>query len=88
VERVVLGVGPWQRRCSTGVDGTQHVVVGEEVIEAQILDREPNPSDSDWIASQLGLGIDDADLHVVTLPHDDDRPSRGRRPELPVRMGT
>lgn len=55
VERILLGAGAWQRRCSVGVDGTQYMVVGKKVIETQILDCPPNPSNSDWIASKLDL---------------------------------
>ena len=39
VERVVLGVRAGQRRRPIGVHGTEHVVVGEEVVEAEVLDR-------------------------------------------------
>ena len=65
VERVVLGVGARQRRRSIGVNGTEHVVVGEEVVEAQVLDRSPDPPNRGRISSKLGLRVDDADLHGV-----------------------
>ncbi len=39
VKRVVLGVAAGQRRRSIGVNGTEHVVVGEEVVEAEIFHR-------------------------------------------------
>ena len=39
VERVVLGVRAGQRRCAIGVHGAEHVVVGEEVVKAEVLDR-------------------------------------------------
>jgi hypothetical protein len=42
MERVVLGVGAGELRSSTGVDGAEHMVVGEEVVEAQVLDRPTN----------------------------------------------
>ena len=43
VERVVLGVGAGDRRYAIGVDGAEHVVVGEEVIKAELLDRSSDP---------------------------------------------
>ena len=63
MKRILLRVRPRERRRSVGVDGTQHMVVGKEVIETQILDCPPNPSNCDWIASKLDLGVHDADLH-------------------------
>ena len=63
VERVVLGVGARQRRRSIGVNGTEHVVVGEQVVEAQVLDRSPDPPNRGRIPSKLVLRVDDADLH-------------------------
>jgi hypothetical protein len=38
MEWVVLGVGAHELRRSTGVDGAEHMVVGEEVVKAQVLD--------------------------------------------------
>ena len=63
VERVVLGVGARQLRRSIGVNGTEHVVVGEQVVKAQVLDRSPDPPNSARISSKLDLRVDDADLH-------------------------
>jgi hypothetical protein len=45
------------------VNGTEHVIVGEEVVKAQILDCRPDPPNSGRIPSKLGLRVDDADLH-------------------------
>jgi hypothetical protein len=44
-EPVTLRVGacPYQR--SIGVNGTEHVVVGEEVVKAQVVYRFANPAD-------------------------------------------
>ena len=39
VERVVLGVRAGQRRCAIGVHSAEHVVIGEEVVKAEVLDR-------------------------------------------------
>ena len=46
-----------------GVNGTEHVVVGDKVIKAQILDRSPEPPNSGRISSKLVLRVDDPDLH-------------------------
>jgi hypothetical protein len=62
VERVVL-CGAHERRRSIGVNGPEHVIVGEEVVKAQVLDRSPNPSNSARISSKLVQRGDDADLH-------------------------
>ena len=45
------------------MNGTEHVVVGEEVVKAQVLDRSPEPPNSGRISSKLDLRVDDADLH-------------------------
>ncbi len=50
------------RRDQGWPSGTEHVVVGEEVVEAQVLDRSPNPPDSGRISSKLVLWVDQADL--------------------------
>ena len=79
VERVVLGVGPSQRRRPIGMNGTEHVVVGEEVVKAQVLDRFPNPPNSGRVSSKLVLRVDDADLHgrqPATDPVPDDPKER------------
>ena len=63
VERVALGVGAGQRGRPTGMNGTEHVVVGEKVVKAQVLDRSPDSPDSARISAKLGLRVDGADLH-------------------------
>jgi hypothetical protein len=67
VERVVLGVGARQLRRSVGVNGTEHVVVGEEVVKAPVLDRSADSPDRGRISSKLNLRVDDADLHGSSL---------------------
>jgi hypothetical protein len=42
--------------------GAEHVVVGEEMVEAQVLDRSADPPDSGQIASKLDLRIDGSAL--------------------------
>jgi hypothetical protein len=63
VERVVLGVGARDRRRPIGVNGTEHVVVSEKVVKAQVLDRSPDLPNSARISSKLVLRVDDANLH-------------------------
>ena len=63
VERVLLGVGARQPRYPIGVHGTEHMVIGEQVVKAQVLDRGADPPDSPRISSKLGLRVDHADLH-------------------------
>ena len=45
------------------MNGTEHVVVGEEVIKAQVLDRSPDLANRGRISSKLVLRIGDADLY-------------------------
>jgi hypothetical protein len=47
------------------VNGTEHVVVSEKVVKAQVLDRSPNSPNSARISSKLVLRVDDADLHEL-----------------------
>ena len=42
MEWVVFGVGARELRRSTGVDGAEHMVVSEEVVKAQVLNRSAN----------------------------------------------
>jgi hypothetical protein len=45
------------------VDGAEHVVVGEEVVKAQVLGPFSDPPDGARVPAKLGLRVDDADLH-------------------------
>lgn len=65
MERVELSVGPRQLRRSVRVNGAQHVVIGEEMSKAQVLDREPESPNSAWISCELDLWIDSTYLHVT-----------------------
>jgi hypothetical protein len=47
------------------VNGAQHVVIGEEMSKAQVLDREPESPNSAWISCELDLWIDSTYLHVT-----------------------
>ncbi len=49
------------------MNGTQHVLVGEKVIEPQCFNCTAKPADSRWVTTQLRLRIDDSDLHHHTL---------------------
>jgi hypothetical protein len=68
VERVEFGVRTCELRRSVGLNGTEHVVVGEEVVKAEVLDRCPDPPNSGRISSKLVLRVDHADLHGVDPP--------------------
>jgi hypothetical protein len=65
MEWVVLGIGARQRARAIGVHGTEHVVVGEEVVKAELLDRSPDPPNRVRISSKLSLRVHDTDLHEV-----------------------
>ena len=67
VERVVLGIGTRELGCSIGVNGTEHVVICEEVVKAKLLDREPESPDSTRVSMELDLRVDSADLHGLRL---------------------
>src|SRR4051794_3238599 len=64
VERVTLGVRTRERRCSIGVYGSEYVVVGEEMVIAQVFDCCPKSTNRVGIASKLDLRVDDADAHA------------------------
>jgi hypothetical protein len=63
VEWVTLGIRAGQRTCSIGVDRTEHMVVGEQMVKAQVLDRSTDLPNSGRISSKLSLGVNNADLH-------------------------
>jgi hypothetical protein len=45
------------------VNGTEHVVISEKVVKAQVLDRYPDSPNSARISSKLDLRVDHTDLH-------------------------
>jgi len=63
VEGVILGVRARQRTGSIGMNGTQYVVVGEEVVKTQVLDGSPNSPDRGRVSPKFVLGVHDAYLH-------------------------
>ena len=63
MERVVLGVRPCERGRSTGVHGSEHMVICEEVVKAQILNRSANQPDCIGVSPKLDLRVDRTDLH-------------------------
>ena len=63
MKRMTLVVRARQLRRSISVNGTQHVVVGEKMVEPQIFDRSPKSANSARVTSKLGLRVDDPDLH-------------------------
>src|SRR4029078_7929519 len=55
VERVALGVRTRERRRSIDVYGSECMVVGEEMVKAQVFDRCPKSTNRVGIASKLDL---------------------------------
>jgi hypothetical protein len=62
MERVVLGLGAGEQGRPAGVNSSEHVVIGEEMIKAQVLGSSPDPPDSARVPAELGLRVDDTDL--------------------------
>jgi hypothetical protein len=52
------------------VNGTEHMVIGQKMVKAQLLNSSANPPNSGGISVQLDLRIDDADLHGPSLPRE------------------
>jgi hypothetical protein len=50
------------------VNGSKYVVVGEQMVKAQVFDRSPELPHSGGISPKLGLGVRDANLHEPQLP--------------------
>src|SRR2546423_594748 len=48
------------------MNGTEHVVVSDKVVKAQVFDRSPDPPDSRRISPKLVLRVDDPDLAPTT----------------------
>ena len=71
--------GPSQRTGSIGMNGTKHMVIGEEVVKTQVLDRSPNPPNRGRISPKLVLRVHDADLHGLQCAMDGGCATRGRR---------
>ena len=65
MEGVALRVRPGERRRPIGVHGTEHVVIGEEVTEAHLLDSGPDTPDRDRVSSKLDLRVYSTDLHDI-----------------------
>ena len=65
VKRILLGVGAREWRRPIGVNRSEYMVIGEEMIKPQILDRLPKPPNRGGVPSKLDLGVHDAKLHDV-----------------------
>jgi hypothetical protein len=63
VEGVVLGVRSRQRDGAIGMNGAEHMVVGEKVVKTQVLDCSSYPANRDRISPKLVLRVDGANLH-------------------------
>ena len=61
------------------MNGPQNVVVGEDVVKAQILDRSSEFANGGGIASKLDLRVCDTNLHGPQLPIGCFMIPRGRR---------
>jgi hypothetical protein len=66
VERVPLGVRTGQPRRPAGVHRAEHIVIGQQVVKPQLLDRPAKPPDSRRVSTKLDLGIHHTD--PPTLP--------------------
>jgi hypothetical protein len=64
-ESMPLVVGPVQRRFAIGMFCSEHVVVGEEVVEAEFLDPESESCDGVGGIVEVVMGKDGADPHVL-----------------------
>jgi hypothetical protein len=65
MERVELCIGARQLRRSVRMNGAQHVVIGQEMSKAQVLEGQPESPNSAWISCELDLWIDSTYLHVT-----------------------
>jgi hypothetical protein len=63
VERIALGVGTDQGRDPVLVHCTKHVVIGQQMIEAERLGRPPDAAHRLGVTAQLDLRINHTDLH-------------------------
>jgi hypothetical protein len=64
------------------MNGSDHVVVGENVIEVQVLDGFSKSAHSDRIASEFDLRVRDTDFHVPQPFIDASEHPRSRFPAL------
>ena len=83
VERIEFGVGTEQRRRPIGMDGTEYMLVGQEVIKAQVFDGSGKLANCGGIAVKLDLGVRDTNIHG-SQPLMGDSPVP---PHLPVAAG-
>ncbi len=66
-ERILIRVRALELPIAVRVIDPQHVVVDEEMVEAPLLDRPGDRADRADVALDLGLGINDADLHIGSI---------------------
>jgi hypothetical protein len=65
---VKLVVGTYKLMFSTGMYRAEHMVEGEKVVKAEVLNRSPIQLNSGWISPKFSLRIRDANLHDAHLP--------------------
>src|SRR5579863_1190951 len=62
------------------MNGTQYMVVSDEVVKTEVLDSSPNSANRGRISAKFVLRVHDAYLHGLSLPVDGGDPgSRKRR---------
>lgn len=77
VEWIPLGIGTGQRGGPVGMDRSEHMVIRQEVVEPEVLDRSPELSDGDRIPVELNLRIRDSDVHGPVVFHAFGRHGKG-----------
>ena len=60
-----LGVRAGQPWRPAGVHGAEHMVIGQQMVEAQLLDRPAKPPNGRRVTTKLDLRIHDTDLHTM-----------------------
>ena len=53
-------------RSAVVVHCAQDVVIGEEVVKPQVLDRFPDPTHSIGVSTEFDLRVDDTNLHGLS----------------------
>jgi len=69
MERIALGVRAGKWRSAVVVHCAQYVVIGEEVVKPQVLDRFPDPTYGIGVFTEFDLRVDDTNLHGLSLLH-------------------
>ena len=73
VERVALRVRTEQWRLPVFVHGAEHVVVGDEVVEAELFDAEGDRAHGVGATAEFDLWVYNSELHTSTISHEKKR---------------